>query len=288
MAIPLSLAQRISNRRTRGGTRRAPGVKLNRSERAKYQSRLRLLVTTLQDVTRDELMPLLKRLEPEYTQKSVLGDSVPNVLIRDAYSRELNRAIQNMSARAQTLGTLAARVASEMVNGIDNAQRRQFYKAIERSIGVNLNGIVQEPGIADVLDSKIAENVSLIQSLPEEYYKKITTLVNDMTSRRRPAASIISELRKIGIQTQKRARLIARDQTQKLNSIITQSRQEALGIEEYEWQTSRDERVRESHRRNNGRIFRWDTPPDETGHPGEDIQCRCVALPIINLDNVAA
>ncbi len=39
----------------------------------------------------------------------------------------------------------------------------------------------------------------------------------------------------------------------------------------------RDERVRPSHRMNDGRIFSWSDPPD-TGHPGEDHNCRCEAI----------
>lgn len=282
MAAPLSLLARIQSRRKRGGKRKAAGTPPDRREQAKYRARLQSMVEVMQDATREELFPLLKRLEPQFTKQTVTRDSG----IMDSYAGEINRAIRAMSSRARDVGASAEIIASEWANGVNSKQRRQFYRSIERSIGVDLNGIVQEPGLADVLDSKIAENVSLIQSLPDEYYKKITNIVNDLTSRRRPANSIIKELRKAGIQTQKRAKLIARDQTQKLNAAITQGRQEALGITEYEWQISDDERVRESHFKNRGKIFRWDEPPAETGHPGEDIQCRCAALPIINLDNV--
>ena len=54
-----------------------------------------------------------------------------------------------------------------------------------------------------------------------------------------------------------------------------------MGIEEYRWRTSKDERVRATHAANEGKVFRWDTPPAETGHPGNDVQCRCDARPII-------
>lgn len=48
----------------------------------------------------------------------------------------------------------------------------------------------------------------------------------------------------------------------------------------YVWRTRRDERVRASHRANDGRIFDWDDPP-ATGHPGEDYGCRCRAVPYV-------
>ena len=46
----------------------------------------------------------------------------------------------------------------------------------------------------------------------------------------------------------------------------------------YIWRTSGDNKVRASHAANNGKIFAWDNPP-ETGHPGEDYNCRCTAEP---------
>ena len=61
-------------------------------------------------------------------------------------------------------------------------------------------------------------------------------------------------------------------------------------MEEYVWSTSQDSRVRDSHRRLNRKKFRWDDPPvvdPKTGrrcHPGEDYGCRCVALPVFNLN----
>jgi hypothetical protein len=67
--------------------------------------------------------------------------------------------------------------------------------------------------------------------------------------------------------------------------------------ERYVWETRGDAKVRLSHRRNDGKIFRWDTPPP-TGHPGQDYNCRCLALPfeegkteyayMVDLDSLAS
>ena len=86
--------------------------------------------------------------------------------------------------------------------------------------------------------------------------------------------------------TRSKADLLARDQVLKLNAQITQTRQRQAGISEYRWSASNDERVREYHRELDGSIFRWDDPPitNEDGDrnaPGEDYQCRCVAIPIL-------
>ncbi len=48
--------------------------------------------------------------------------------------------------------------------------------------------------------------------------------------------------------------------------------------EHYIWRTRGDEQVRWDHLVREGKIFRWDNPP-EGGHPGADHNCRCWAEP---------
>ena len=54
----------------------------------------------------------------------------------------------------------------------------------------------------------------------------------------------------------------------------------------YMWLTSGDEKVRPSHAANVGKIFYWSDPPP-TGHPSEDINCRCVAVPYVDMQDTA-
>jgi SPP1 gp7 family putative phage head morphogenesis protein len=78
-----------------------------------------------------------------------------------------------------------------------------------------------------------------------------------------------------------RAKLIARDQIAKLNGQLTMERQVDMGVDSYIWRTVGDERVRDTHADNEDQTFTWDNPPAETGHPGDDYQCRCWAEPIL-------
>lgn len=79
---------------------------------------------------------------------------------------------------------------------------------------------------------------------------------------------------------QSRYQLIARDQTAKLTARLDRLRQEQAGIEKYRWLTSRDERVRSQHRQYDGETYDWNNPPSD-GHPGEAVQCRCLAIAVI-------
>lgn len=52
---------------------------------------------------------------------------------------------------------------------------------------------------------------------------------------------------------------------------------QARETERYVWRTRHDGKVRPAHARNDGHVFYWSDPP-ETGHPGEDYNCRCEAV----------
>lgn len=227
------------------------------------------LVERLRADTNNSLIPLLRSLESEYVQ--------------DAYAATLSEVFERLRESYIDVGRNAKVVASSFVSETSRVNRERFYKSIENAIGINLQTVIQKEGLEDLLIAKTSENVSLIKSIPDEYFKKIESIVYNNTTRGSKAGGIIKEIMELEQSTIKRAKLIARDQTQKLNSAMNQKRQENLGIEEYIWITSKDERVRETHKQNNGKRFRWDSPPPKTGHPGEDIQCRCVAQPIINL-----
>jgi uncharacterized protein with gpF-like domain len=47
--------------------------------------------------------------------------------------------------------------------------------------------------------------------------------------------------------------------------------------------------VRESHADMEGQMCDWDDPPEVDGekvHPGEAINCRCVAIPVVDMEAI--
>lgn len=134
-------------------------------------------------------------------------------------------------------------------------------------------------------DVWIRENLDLIGSLEAETLRKLR---DEMTRMMTTDGVIVQEdliaflEKQLEVETN-RAVLIGSDQVGKLNGNLMQYYQQSAGIEEYRWQTMQDSRVRPRHRARQGKIFRWDEPPED-GHPGEAIRCRCVADPVIPLD----
>lgn len=215
------------------------------------------------------VIPVLRQYESEYS--------------RDAYAVTLEQVFERLRKSYNNIGDQAKIVSSQFVTNVNTQQKQRFYRAMERAIGVNLSTVVANENLTDTLVAKTRENVSLITSIPDEYFKKIEVAVFEGTTQGNRASSLIKEIQHIGKVTKSRAKLIARDQTSKLNSALVQQRQENLGVVEYIWRTAKDDRVRPSHASKNGKVFRWDNPPKDTGHPGEDINCRCVAQPIIKV-----
>lgn len=245
------------------------GVKTPKKPEVRYRRQLEALTKKLREDVNTQIIPILRQFESEY--------------VNDTYARTLEQAFDNLRRSYESINIHAKTVSSSFVGNSNNANKKRFYSAMENAVGINLESIVQNEGLEDILVATTRENVSLIRSIPEEYFKKIETLVFTSTTQGDTAGSMIKNIQDIGKTTTKRAKLIARDQSSKLNSALSQQRQQNLGVEEYVWKTSKDDRVRESHKKNNGKTFRWDSPPKNTGHPGQDIQCRCVAQPIINI-----
>jgi SPP1 gp7 family putative phage head morphogenesis protein len=127
------------------------------------------------------------------------------------------------------------------------------------------------------------ENVELIQSIPAQYLERVGEVVEANLAAGRRYTEVTREIQAIGGITERRAKFIARDQVAKMNSDFNRIRQQDVGIKKYQWQTSNDERVRDSHEALNGLTFSWDEPP-AVGHPGEDYLCRCVAAPLLDVD----
>lgn len=242
-------------------------VKTPKNPEVRYRRQLDVLVKKLKNDVNTNIVPLLRQLQPEY--------------VNDAYARTLEQAFNNLRLSYVNINQQAQIVANSFVTNSNQANKRRFYSAMEDAVGVNLQSIVQNEDLEDILVATTRENVGLIRSIPEEYFKKIETIVFTGTTQGSKAGSMIKQIQQTGKSTTKRARLIARDQSSKLNSALNQQRQQNLGVEEYIWRTAEDGRVRDSHANKNGKVFRWDDPPKDTGHPGNDIQCRCVAQPII-------
>jgi SPP1 gp7 family putative phage head morphogenesis protein len=240
------------------------------------------------EYVRTVLLPLLDRWDP---------DDVPGTLgtVEDSdpwFPGALRDAVDDLYKLGLSLQAVAPSLSSRMVMGTNTQQRRDFLASFRAAAGIDLakifdgsakvRGRTIDDGVPTTLSRAIIHNVDLIKSIPEQYMTSVRATIYGSLTGRLPGESIKKELLKIEGVTYRRARVIARDQTAKTMSAIAAARQQAIGVQSYIWRTAGDERVRENHQEKNGQVFRWDQAPPDTGHPGEDYNCRCTAEPNIN------
>lgn len=170
------------------------------------------------------------------------------------------------------------KITMEQAARISLMNKKEFVKVIHSSLSVN--PIVQESWLDPKMKAFQAQNTDLITNLSIDQKQRVEQTLYRKLSAGKGIDAIKAELDKDKDIGQNRSRLIARDQTNKFNGQLTQLRQKEVGIDSYVWTTSRDERVRPSHALLDGKKFDWSNPPAE-GNPGEPIQCRCIAQPVI-------
>lgn len=245
----------------------ARGIAPSKSLEVQYTRALRKIVRKLQNQVMSQVLPALGQFEAEYTRDSPALISYLNGLVDDL-------AQQPVIAEATQ-----ARIAARMARNAESFNRRLFVKEVREAIGVNLSDIIKAELVETQVEAAVSENIDLIKSIPEKYHERLKTTIQKGIDKGDDFFSLRKSILQLGHSTEARARFIARDQIAKLNAAITQQRQTRLGITGYFWRTAMDERVRDSHAEKEGERFEWDNPPADTGHPGQDFQCRCIADP---------
>lgn len=204
--------------------------------------------------------------------------------VKDETPRWMNEAVEVSRASFNLSGTYAKMLALQQARRVSGYVDDSFVSTMKSVIGIDITALMAPHGIKAMMDKATAANIYLIKSIPEEYFGKLQEAITANWEAGLRPESLMDTIANIGDVTENRAKLIARDQTAKMNSAFAQVRQLSVGINSYTWQTAGDERVREEHAALDGQTFRWDEPPDE-GNPGEAVACRCVAIPVIESDD---
>jgi SPP1 gp7 family putative phage head morphogenesis protein len=253
-----------------------------------YQKELRRYAESSRQVLRQVLLPAIPKLARE------AGIDAPR---QDSYADSLAQIMALVRATHQGLGDLprpedlARRYASQ----VSVFGKQDLLRMVARSLSIDV--FLEDRAVGADLVAFVRQNARLIQSIPDRYFDQVEeSLLTGLRAGQRveDLGDIIEDRFAVPAA---RAELIARDQVGKFTGQLAQLRQEELGIQEYTWRTAGDERVRGTpggkwphgmHFDLDGKVFRWDDPPvtnmrGERNHPGGDIQCRCMAEPVIVL-----
>lgn len=209
----------------------------------------------------------------------------------------LARIMQRLASIS--ISDIASRIASGLVNRANLQNKEQTKRTYKEAFGIDLSGMLGDGAIRGKMEDAVRENVGLIKSIQTDFINDIGEKVFGNLLEGGRSENLISIIRERGDVSLSRAKFIARDQTAKLNSQLTEARSQALGLDVYEWSGTGDERERDSHFVLNNMLCKYSDPTVYSddggktwkkrssigafeGKPGEDYQCRCLSLPYVS------
>jgi hypothetical protein len=205
----------------------------------------------------------------------------------------------------------------KLADSVNTFNGKQMDRMIESTIGITFPRVKAEEVVLGVTGTWweplrkewIQTNYETIRSLSHDNITKLNEAAEKAVTQGWSVQTLREEIQKIDDRlTKGHATFLARDQISRLNGEITRARMESIGLKYYRWRTCKDERVRgnpngrfpsrpntfDSHYDMEGLMCRWDNPvicSYDLGkswvnrplkapllYPGQDYQCRCVAV----------
>lgn len=218
------------------------------------------------------------------------SEMVTNDAPVDFDNRRLQQLIDAIKAR---FGRYISEWEAEELDAIASKFIGKIDKQTKAGLMANLKkaGIVIDFHISalhqPLLEEMIASNVNLIKSITPKYFDKLTNVVIDSALKGRDMASIFQHIKDLNKVTERRAELIAIDQTNKATQALNVMQTKDIGIKKGIWiHIPGEKSSRKTHIAMNGKTFDldeglYDEDVDRNVLPGELPYCRCDFRPDI-------
>lgn len=174
---------------------------------------------------------------------------------------------------------------------------KKFTKSVEKFINLKLKKQNSEFSLKESsrmvqneLNAILERNVALIKSIPNDIIERYRSeILNNVSNLNQEA--LFKTFKSFNVISERRARVIARDQVRKAINGLQNAKAQQLGFNYYIWHTAGDSRVSDEHRKLDGRIYSFAHPTaiidsyGNVGHTAQRPNCRCYAEPIQLLPN---
>jgi SPP1 gp7 family putative phage head morphogenesis protein len=263
----------------------------------KYKKALQALTSRMFLETRQKIRELFR----SETSRDFFSQQKEAAMDADI-SNDAKNVMNALLAKFEGLFALKAKPTAEtMVDGAKQTSKTALHASLsELSGGLSLKTGVVPEGMEDVANAIVSENVSLIRSIPSQYFTQVTGLVMRSITTGSGLASLIPEINRHAGVTERRVTNIALDQTRKAYNSINKQRMQDLGVKQFEWiHSGGGQHPRASHVAMSGKVFSFDDLPvinleqvqagyesPIKGIPGQAINCKCVMNPVIKFDDV--
>lgn len=247
----------------------------------------------------------LQKLSFQMTKEcyKVLGElykkGYPDIAFDESISSQariaLNQLYQKYSDKFSKRGKYLAQSLLKKTNKYANWQLNNVLKTLLGTAAsqFTLSGSAISAEKSEIIKALLFENVSLIKSIPDEYFKQITGAVARSIENGEGIKWLAKELRAYGAKTERRAQLIAQDQTRKAYNSINLRNFQDSNIRKFKWLHSGGSRDPRPYHKDvlDGQIFDIDNPPiidpktKEKGYPGQLPYCRCTMAVVLDFDD---
>ncbi|HHR6440494.1 TPA: phage minor head protein [Providencia alcalifaciens] len=246
-----------------------------------YQKQLLTEIREMNDEVRREIVNAI-RDNPLAQDANLAMDANPVEMIRKMLDVLSGKWVRDFINKAKSW-------SDEMIDKTQTAVDRGLLAAARReSMTINMQWT---DAMLEKREAIIAENVSLIRSIPEKYFTEVEGMVYRAVARGGDRKMLADEIernfgKRHGI-TRRRAEFIARDQTRKATSALSAARQQAAGIVEAEWVHSgggnkpRHSHVKAGRERKRFKLSEGCLIDGEYIMPGQLPNCGCVWRPVL-------
>lgn len=246
-----------------------------------YQKQLLAEIREMNDEVRREIVNAI-RDNPLAQDANLAMDANPVEMIRKMLDVLSGKWVRDFINKAKSW-------SDEMIDKTQTAVDRGLLAAARReSMTINMQWT---DAMLEKREAIIAENVSLIRSIPEKYFTEVEGMVYRAVARGGDRKMLADEIernfgKRHGI-TRRRAEFIARDQTRKATSALSAARQQAAGIVEAEWVHSgggnkpRHSHVKAGRERKRFKLSEGCLIDGEYIMPGQLPNCGCVWRPVL-------
>lgn len=242
---------------------------------AVYRKRLDALIREMQKSTIYWVRASYRANPPELAQ-----DETPAEAMRKAIRKLSKRWLKRFDDAAPKLADWFGQAVS--------ARSSDALRMILKDAGFSVK-FTMTPAMRDVVDATVNQSVTLIKSIPAQYFAEVEGLVMRSVQVGRDLSSLTDELQARYGVTRRRAAFIALDQNNRATAAMNRARQIEVGIDENIWVHSgggrhpRPTHVRAGRDRIRYKVSEGWYDPALKRHiqPGEEPNCKCVGRPVI-------
>lgn len=265
------------------------------SAAAKYQAELDKLVQRMQKEYNTEVRRLFRTHADE---ESALAMDAPGsyhlgMIAADASLASQARMLFGWLGKkyAKLFASRATSMTERMIDSSSMASKRALGESLKKISGGITIPVPDMPGLlSEKITAATAENVGLIKSIAQQHHERISQLVlRSISSGGNGAQDVFEGIRHYDGLTEKRAKLIAIDQSRKAVAAMNYERAKSVGIKKGIWlHSGGSSEPRKMHVALDGQEFDLDNPPvinekGERGMPGTEPNCKCSWQPVLDL-----